>query len=190
MVNSLNLKLSPCQESFENVKKDLKNTGILMHCPICQTTDTKVVDSRLMPEGLSVRRRRKCESCDNRFTTYEKIQIQMPAVVKHDGRRESYDREKILRGLKKACQKRPVSTEDLDKLMERVERFMLEHYPKEINSNIIGEKTMEELLHLDPVAYTRFASFYWDYKDIEGFVSSLLKNLTASKGNQREQLQQ
>jgi transcriptional repressor NrdR len=173
----------------KRTKKVLK-IGNNVHCPICQATDTKVIDSRLMPEGLSVRRRRKCESCDNRFTTYEKIQIQMPAVVKHDGRRESYNREKILSGLKKASQKRPVSTEDLDKLMDNVERFMLENYPKEINSNVIGEKTMEELLHLDPVAYTRFASFYWDYKDIEGFVSSLLKNLTASKGAEREQLQQ
>ncbi|OUR96308.1 transcriptional regulator NrdR [Halobacteriovorax marinus] len=161
-----------------------------MHCPICHANDTKVIDSRLMPEGVSVRRRRKCESCDNRFTTYEKIQIQMPAVVKHDGRRESYNREKILCGLKKACQKRPISTEDLDKLMERVERHMLEHYPKEVKTHIIGELTMKELLYLDPVAYTRFASFYWDYNDIEGFVSSLLKNLTASKGVEREQLQQ
>ncbi|PIK16446.1 transcriptional regulator NrdR [Halobacteriovorax sp. JY17] len=161
-----------------------------MHCPICHVTDTKVVDSRLMPEGLSVRRRRKCEGCDNRFTTYEKIQIQMPAVLKHDGRRESYNRDKILSGLKKASQKRPVSTEDLEKLMEKIERHMLEHYPKEVPSNVVGELTMKELLHLDPVAYTRFASFYWDYKDIEGFVSSLLKNLTASKGVEREQLQQ
>lgn len=152
-----------------------------MQCPSCNTNDTKVIDSRLLLEGQTVRRRRKCESCDFRFTTYEKIQIQMPAVVKHDGRRENFNREKILKGLKKACQKRAVSTDELDKLIDNVEKIILENHPKEVPAEKIGDYTMTALHQLDPVSYVRFASFYWDFNDIDSFVSSLQNNLNPKK---------
>jgi transcriptional repressor NrdR len=165
-----------------------------MHCPTCNATDTKVIDSRLLPEGQSVRRRRKCESCDFRFTTYESFRAQMPAVVKHDERRENYNREKILRGLKKACQKRPISSDQIDQLIDTIEKSMVDNYPKEISSSTLGELIMEKLYQLDPVSYVRFASFYWEFKDIESFVKNL-QNLTPKdmikrkKGQKSDELQ-
>ncbi len=151
-----------------------------MHCPKCNTTDTKVIDSRLLPEGQSIRRRRKCESCDFRFTTYERFQAQLPSVVKHDERRENYNREKILKGLKKACQKRPISSDQIDQLIDTIEKTMVDCYPKEISSSVLGELIMEKLYQLDAVSYVRFASFYWEFKDIESFVTNL-QNLTPKK---------
>lgn len=152
-----------------------------MRCPACDAQDTKVIDSRLLLEGQTVRRRRKCESCDQRFTTYEKWQIQMPAIVKNDGRREAYNRDKILRGLKTACQKRPIATAQLDSLVDSVEKTLAEDFPKEASAKELGNLVMERLYQVDPVSYVRFASFYWHFKDIQGFVSSLQQNLETSK---------
>lgn len=152
-----------------------------MHCPICSATDTKVIDSRLLQEGSSVRRRRKCEACETRFTTYEKIQLQMPMVVKQDGRRENYNREKVLSGLNKACQKRPISTRQIDELIESVEKKILEVFPEEVPSDFLGEVIMKNLHKLDPVAFVRFASFYWNFDDIKEFISSLELNVTKFK---------
>ena len=152
-----------------------------MHCPICNATDTKVIDSRLLLEGASVRRRRKCESCESRFTTYEKVQLQMPMVVKHDGRRENYNRDKILSGIEKACQKRPISTGQINELIEKVEKKILEKHPQEVPSEILGEIIMKSLHKLDPVAFVRFASFYWDFDDIKDFIFSLEKNVNTYK---------
>ncbi|MCO4792108.1 MAG: transcriptional repressor NrdR [Bacteriovoracaceae bacterium] len=163
-----------------------------MHCPVCVAEDTKVIDSRLLMEGKTVRRRRKCLSCEHRFTTYEKFQVQMPVVVKSsDGRRESYNRDKILKGLKKACQKRPISMEQIDELLDDLEKSLLEFEGKEVPSSFIGEHIMQSLNKLDPVSYIRYGSFYWNFDDVEDFVSSLKSKSSPiiEKGNQSEQLQ-
>ena len=144
-----------------------------MHCPICHAADTKVIDSRESADGTSIRRRRKCEVCQKRFTTYEQLPVHMPSVVKNDGRRETYDREKILIGIRKACHKRPISTEQILEIAEQIEKNMSDSTAQEISTTAIGEQIMAQLLQLDPVAYVRFASFYWNFKDIDDFVHSL-----------------
>lgn len=148
-----------------------------MYCPLCMAPETKVIDSRLLTEGSSVRRRRKCESCHQRFTTYEKIEIQMPAIVKNDGRRENYIRDKVFYGIKKACHKRPISMEKIENIVEEIEKTLIEKNQKEISSVEIGKNAMSKLYVEDPVAYVRFASFYWNYEDVDDFVSSLQQNL-------------
>ncbi len=144
-----------------------------MKCPYCDTNDTKVVDSRLLKEGLSVRRRRKCESCEKRFTTYETIEISMPNIVKLDGRREPYNREKIYGGIEKACQKRPISTEQVERIVENIEKNILEVSAKEVSTHDIGKIVMMYLRNLDPVAYIRFASVYRKFQDVEEFVNDI-----------------
>lgn len=135
----------------------------------------------MLLEENSVRRRRKCDACEMRFTTYENIQIQMPLIVKKDGRRENYNREKIMKGLNKACQKRDVSTDQLNKLLNNVERSLLEISRTEVRARDLGEIIMDLLKELDRVAYVRYASFYWDFKDIEEFVYGLKNNLHSVK---------
>ncbi len=144
-----------------------------MRCPFCEANETKVVDSRLLKAGASVRRRRKCEKCERRFTTYETIEIQMPNVVKLDGRREPYKKEKISVGLEKACQKRPISTEQLERVLDNIEKNILEISDKEVGSKQIGKLVMMYLRNLDPVAYIRFASVYRTFTDVEEFVHDL-----------------
>lgn len=144
-----------------------------MRCPYCQKAETKVVDSRLLKEGLSVRRRRKCEGCEKRFTTYETIEINMPNIVKLDGRREPYRREKILSGIEKACQKRPIPTGQIERIIENIEKQIREISEKEISTKDIGHIVMMYLRNLDPVAYIRFASVYRKFQDIEEFVSEI-----------------
>jgi transcriptional repressor NrdR len=144
-----------------------------MKCPYCQESETKVVDSRLLKEGLSVRRRRKCESCGKRFTTYETIEISMPNIVKLDGRREAYKKEKIYEGIEKACQKRPISTEQVERIVENIERSMREISEKEVTTKQIGNLVMMYLRNLDPVAYIRFASVYRKFQDVEEFVKDI-----------------
>ncbi len=144
-----------------------------MHCPSCGESDTRVIDSRLLQEGKTVRRRRKCPDCESRFTTYEKLQVQLPLIVKSDGRRETYNREKIMKGLKKACQKRPIAVEKLDLLLDDLEKFLLDADSKEMLSTTVGEYVMASLYQLDPVSYVRYGSFYWNFKDLEDFVNSL-----------------
>jgi len=152
-----------------------------MHCPSCNASDTRVIDSRMLLEENSVRRRRKCDACEMRFTTYENILIQMPIIVKKDGRRESYNREKIMKGLKKACQKRPISINDINTMINGVEKSLLELSQTEVKASDLGEIIMNHLKNLDRVSYVRFASFYWDFQDIEDFVYGLKNNLNSKK---------
>lgn len=151
-----------------------------MRCPYCSSIDNKVVDSRLGKEGESIRRRRECLKCEGRFTTYERVEEVLPSVIKKDGRRETFDRMKILSGLKKACEKRPISMEMLEKSVEAIEKSLQEKGMKEIPSTIVGEEVMESLHKLDEVAYVRFASVYRSFKDINEFMSEL-KDILGSK---------
>ncbi len=141
-----------------------------MKCPFCQYADTKVIDSRLAKEGEIIRRRRECDECQKRFTTYERVEEILPLVIKKDGRREPFDRSKIESGMLKACEKRPISVETLQKLVENIESQLLERGEKEVSSVELGEKVMQELKNLDDVAYVRFASVYRSFKDIGEFV--------------------
>jgi transcriptional repressor NrdR len=141
-----------------------------MKCPFCQYLDTKVIDSRLSKEGDIIRRRRECDQCQKRFTTYERVEESLPLIIKKDGRREPFDRAKIVGGLTKACEKRPVSIETIEKIVDRIEASLIEKGERELSSSVIGEKVMEELKSLDDVAYVRFASVYRSFKDIGEFV--------------------
>ena len=144
-----------------------------MKCPFCSHTDDKVVDSREARTGELIRRRRECLKCTRRFTTYERIDEIPYMVVKKDGRRERFDRQKILQGLLKACEKRPVATPKLEALVDEVERFVLESADRERSTTEIGELLMTRLKKLDKVAYVRFASVYLDFKDVKEFMSEL-----------------
>jgi transcriptional repressor NrdR len=151
-----------------------------MRCPYCTSLDNKVVDSRMGKEGESIRRRRECLKCEGRFTTYERVEEMLPQVIKKDSRREPFDRLKILSGLKKACEKRPISMEMLEKTVEEIEKALQEKGLKEIPSTVVGEEVMERLHKLDEVAYVRFASVYRSFKDINEFMSEL-KDILGSK---------
>jgi len=151
-----------------------------MKCPFCGYKEDKVVDSREGRDGELIRRRRECLYCRRRFTTYERIEDILPVVIKKDGRREPFDRNKILNGLKKACEKRPVSMKALDEIVSRIEKKIQEMGEKEIPSSVIGEEVMKELHELDEVAYVRFASVYREFKDINQFMEEL-KELLGSK---------
>ncbi len=151
-----------------------------MRCPYCSSLDNKVVDSRMGKEGESIRRRRECLKCEGRFTTYERVEEALPLVIKKDGRREPYDRLKILNGLKKACEKRPVSVEALEKTVADIEKSLQDKGLKEIPSTVIGEEVMDNLHRLDEVAYVRFASVYRSFKDINEFMNEL-KDILSSK---------
>jgi transcriptional repressor NrdR len=142
--------------------------------------DNKVVDSRMGKEGDSIRRRRECLMCGGRFTTYERVEDVLPSVIKKDGRREPYDRIKILNGLKKACEKRPISLDVLEKTVDEIEKSLQEKGFKEIPSTAIGEEVMDRLHDLDEVAYVRFASVYRSFRDINEFMSEL-KDILSSK---------
>ena len=144
-----------------------------MRCPFCSTDDTRVLDSRDSNEGAVIRRRRECEACKRRFTTYERVDELNPLVIKKDGRREPFDRDKLLMGLKKACEKRPVSVEQLEEVITRIERKLQESGEKEIPSTMIGEEVMRRLPALDEVAYVRFASVYRSFRDIAEFMDEL-----------------
>lgn len=152
-----------------------------MNCPFCNATETKVIDSRLMQDGFSVKRRRKCEACEKRFNTFEKFEISMPMVIKSDGRREEYIRKKVLSGIEKACQKRPISTIQIDRIIENIEKSILELNDKEVSSLSIGELVMGYLRNLDPVAYVRFASVYKQFQDVEEFLKDLKDNENTNK---------
>jgi transcriptional repressor NrdR len=147
-------------------------------CPFCGFADTKVIDSRLGKEGNNIRRRRECFDCERRFTTYERIEETLPLVIKKDGRREPFDRQKIIAGMQRACEKRPVSIATIEKMVDRLELSLQESGDKEIESSRIGEAVMEALHGLDEVAYVRFASVYRQFKDINEFMSEL-KDLLA-----------
>jgi len=150
-----------------------------MKCPFCGEIDNKVIDSRLSKDGAVIRRRRECIICGRRFTTYEHIEEIPVMIVKKDGRREVFSREKVRSGLQKACQKRDISINVIDEFLDELERDLREIGEKEIPSNKIGEKVMAKLHEIDDVAYVRFASVYREFKDVNDFVSEL-KNLLSN----------
>jgi transcriptional repressor NrdR len=144
-----------------------------MRCPICEAEDTRVIDSRSSKDGYVVRRRRVCEECKGRFTTYEKIEQMLPLVMKKDQRREAFMREKITHGILRACQKRPVSIVQVEQIADEIERLVSERSEREIGSQQIGAWVMERLRDVDQVAYVRFASVYREFRDVEEFMSEL-----------------
>lgn len=148
-----------------------------MKCPFCDYYETKVVDSRPTEEGHSIRRRRECVKCNQRFTTYEKIEHIPIVVIKKDGTRQEYNRDKILNGLIRACEKRPVSMMQMESIADEVEKNLQNSLKREISSTMIGELVMNQLKDLDEVAYVRFASVYRQFKDLNTFLDELKKML-------------
>jgi transcriptional repressor NrdR len=142
-------------------------------CPFCSSANSSVVDSRDSKDGETIRRRRQCDACGKRFTTYERVEELLPLVIKKDGRREPFDRKKIVGGIQKACEKRPVSMEKIEEAVDRIEREIIELGEKEIPSKEIGERIMRALHDLDHVAYVRFASVYREFKDVNQFLDEL-----------------
>ncbi len=140
-----------------------------MRCPFCKAEDTGVIDSRLSEDGDSVRRRRECQECGKRFTTYERVELQLPMIVKQNGNRAAYDREKIRTGFMRARHKRPVPTEYVDGAINRIEQKLLALGEREVASRVVGEMVMRELKKLDDVAYIRFASVYEDFQRVDDF---------------------
>ena len=140
-----------------------------MKCPFCNADDTSVVDSRVSEEGNKIRRRRRCLTCQKRFTTYETIELRLPQVVKHDGNRAEFDRNKLLTGFMRALHKRPVPTEYVDAAIDRIVQKYLSLGEREVTSRSIGENVMQELYELDKVAYIRFASVYKSFQDVDDF---------------------
>jgi transcriptional repressor NrdR len=156
-----------------------------MRCPFCRDLENRVVDSRLGKEEAVIRRRRECNKCGRRFTTFERVEVVLPMVVKKDGRREPFDRVKIVSGLRRACEKRPVSSETIEAVADRVERQMQEVGEKEVTSRVIGETVMRELHGLDAVAYVRFASVYRQFGDVREFLRELEDMMAERRGESR-----
>ncbi len=157
-----------------------------MKCPFCGEMDNRVIDSRMSKDGRSIRRRRECNHCSKRFTTYEKLEEILPMVIKKDGRREQFSREKIIEGMRKACQKRPISIEKIEEFVDSLEVYFQEQGKKEIESREIGEKVISTLREWDEVAYVRFASVYRQFRDINEFMAELQEILNSRK-SQKEQ---
>ena len=156
-----------------------------MKCPFCSHLEDKVVDSRESKEGEVIRRRRECLGCGKRFTSYERIDQIPHLVVKKDGRRENFDRHKVIAGIQLACQKRPVSSEQIEAVVDGIERRLQELGEKEVPSSFIGESVMRELSRLDEVAYVRFASVYRSFKDLGEFMSELKELIHERKGQKK-----
>lgn len=155
-----------------------------MKCPYCNHPDTRVIDSRPAEDGSAIRRRRSCDECGKRFTTYEKVETIPLIIIKKDNNREQYNRSKIERGIIRACYKRPVSAEAIQKAVERIEIKIFNLEAKEVSSTDVGEIVMDELKELDEVAYVRFASVYRQFKDVNTFMDEIKKMmLDRSKGN-------
>jgi transcriptional repressor NrdR len=144
-----------------------------MKCPACGAIDDRVIDSRLGKDSAVIRRRRECLTCKKRFTTYERVEEVLPFVIKKDGRREAYDRHKIVEGMRRACQKRPISMDQIEAVADSIEQELMEKAEKEIRVSHIGERVMQALRHMDDVAYVRFASVYRSFRDIEEFVREI-----------------
>jgi transcriptional repressor NrdR len=144
-----------------------------LKCPACRDLQNRVIDSRLGKDGDVIRRRRECEKCGRRFTTYERVEDYLPSIVKKDGRRELFDRLKVLAGLKKACEKRPISVQAIEQTADAIEKSLLESGAKEVPSSMVGEAIMKALHDLDSVAYVRFASVYRSFQDLDEFVDEL-----------------
>jgi transcriptional repressor NrdR len=154
-----------------------------MKCPFCDNHDTKVIDSRPTEEGHAIRRRRGCDRCNKRFTTYEKVEETILMVVKKDGRREAFDRNKIMNGIIKACEKRPVSIAQMEEMANEIEKSISNSMEKEVKSYRIGELIMEQLKIVDEVAYVRFASVYRQFTDVNTFIKEIEKLVDTSKAN-------
>ncbi|NBS42028.1 transcriptional repressor NrdR [bacterium] len=152
-----------------------------MRCPVCNKPDTKVIDSRLSVDGMNVRRRRECEACDFRFSTLEEMELLDLTVVKRDGRRESYSREKLMRGLEKSLEKRPYTEADLQQLVHKIERDIQKKRRGELTTKELGEIVMKHLMGFDKVAYIRFASVYRSFDDVKTFEEELRLLLTGKK---------
>ncbi len=144
-----------------------------MKCHFCSATESRVADSRISKDKATIRRRRQCLKCGRRFTTSERVEDVMPMVIKKDGRRESFNRLKIMNGLRKACEKRPISIDHLERIVNRIEQGVQEAGEREIKSTVVGGKVINELRNLDGVAYVRFASVYRQFKDINEFMDEL-----------------
>jgi transcriptional repressor NrdR len=157
-----------------------------MKCPFCKVDDDRVVDSRASSDGFAIRRRRECGACSRRYTTYERIEESPLRVVKKDDRREPFDRRKILAGLIKACEKRPVSLDTLERITETIEGRVLEAFDREVPSTTIGQLVMAELKKADQVAYVRFASVYREFKTVQEFMDELKPMLETAKAEGRE----
>lgn len=177
-----------CWQTILNVASNILTTfsgGEVLKCPFCDHPETKVLDSRAVEEGTCIRRRRECTNCCKRFTTYERTEDRPFLVIKTDGSREAFDREKLLRGIMRATEKRPVSMETLNRLVQEVEGLARLNFEREIPSSFIGEQVMEKLKHVDEIAYVRFASVYRKFKDVNEFLGELnqfLSRENAGKG--------
>lgn len=149
-----------------------------MRCPYCQEYESRVIDSRASEDGGTIRRRRECIACKRRFTTYERLEERPLLVIKKGGTREQFNREKLLNGISKACEKRPVSLEDVETVVADIERELRDSFDREVSSKVIGEKIMDRLQSLDEVAYVRFASVYRQFGDLNSFIKTIeqLKN--------------
>jgi len=152
-----------------------------MHCPVCKNKDSKVVDSRVATDGMSIRRRRECEKCNYRYSTLEEVELLDLTVVKREGKREAYSREKLSKGLKKALEKRPYEEEDLKKIIHRIERDIQKKKTNELSSEQLGDIVMKHLKGFDKVAYIRFASVYRSFEDVETFEQELKALLKKKK---------
>jgi transcriptional repressor NrdR len=157
-----------------------------MKCPVCYYQDTKVIDSRVASDGLSIRRRRECLKCGFRYSTYEEMEILDLSLVKRDGRKETYSREKLIVGLKKALEKRPITEEKFKKLVNSIERDLQVQRKSELTSSQVGQIVMKHLKRTDKVAYIRFASVYESFKDVQTFQRELNKLLREKRGNKRK----
>lgn len=144
-----------------------------MRCPFCDNEDTKVIDSRPIYDGKAIRRRRECEKCVKRFTTYEKVETTIIMIIKKDGSRQAFDRDKLMNGIIKACEKRPVALADIERVVDSIERGLNNMMEKEVKSTFLGELVMEQLKDLDEVAYVRFASVYRSFKDVNTFIKEI-----------------
>lgn len=156
-----------------------------MRCPYCKSDNDRVIDSRASADGFAIRRRRACRDCSRRYTTYERVEGASLRVVKKSGERVEFDRGKVMSGLLRACEKRPVSTEDLERVADYIERQCMEAFDKEVPSKVLGELIMQQLRQLDQVAYVRFASVYREFKDVSQFLEELKPMLEKGSRNER-----
>ena len=157
-----------------------------MRCPKCGGQEDRVIDSRSSKEGATIRRRRECLSCSHRFTTYEEIEHELLTVIKRDGRREPFSKDKLVMGMKRACQKRPVSEESIGMAVDHIVEGVAEDYEREVPAQVIGERVMRELRALDPVAYIRFASIYRQFEEITDFVEEATRLAALPKPDKRQ----
>ncbi len=155
-----------------------------MRCPFCHADDTKVIDSRLAQEGTQVRRRRHCQVCSERFTTYEVAELSLPRIIKRDGNRERFDSDKIRRGLIKALEKRPVESEAIEQIVQDITRRLMSEGQREVPASVIGEMVMDALRQLDQVAYVRFASVYRQFQDVNAFREEIERLLNNNRSGQ------